>query len=227
MVIGSVAGLIAGLASLLAGEAILGRYQNDLFPALQVHPSPEDMRRFRDARIYSATLTFTTMGGFLGLAMGLAGGSARRSISAGARAAILGLSLGTAAGACMAFFLVSSFYKRHDPQSGDLLLPLLTHGAIWSTMGAIGGLAFGLGVGGRGRWQATLVGGLVGAAAATVVYEFAGALAFASSKSDLPLSSSVTTRGMAHFLVAIFSSLGAVLALFQSAKTEASSSVPT
>ena len=48
------------------------------------------MRRLRDARLYSATLTFTTMGGFLGLAMGLAGGLARRSVFASARAAILG-----------------------------------------------------------------------------------------------------------------------------------------
>ena len=72
--------------------------------------------------------------------------------------------------------LVSVFFKRHDPQSVDLLLPLLTHGAIWSAVGAIGGLAFGLGLGGQGRWKATMMGGLLGAAAATVVYEMVGAL---------------------------------------------------
>ena len=221
------AGLIAGVASLLAGEVILNRYQSDLTPPLKISPSPEDMRRWRDARLYSATLTFTTMGGFLGLAMGLAGGLARRSVFAGVRAAILGLLLGTAAAASMAFVLVSIFFKRHDPQSGDLVLPLLTHGAIWSAVGAIGGLAFGLGLGGQGRWKATLVGGLVGAAAATIVYEIVGALAFASSKTDLPVSSSITTRGMAQLLVAILSAVGAVLALRQSAKREPPSSVPS
>ena len=91
----------------------------------------------------------------------------------------------------MSLIFLSIFFTRYDPQSGDLVLPLLTHGAIWSAVGAFGGLAFGLGLGGQGRWKATMVGGLVGAAAATVVYELVGALVFASSKTDLPLSSSV------------------------------------
>ena len=227
LVFACVAGLFAGVGSLLVGEGILKRYQSDLVPAIQAHPSPDDMRRFKDARVYSAALTFTTMGGFLGLAMGLAGGMARRSASASAMAAFFGLLLGTTAGGCTALGLVSIFFKRHDPQSGDLVLPLLTHGAIWSAVGAIGGLAFGLGLGGRGRWKATLVGGLVGAAAATVVYEIVGALAFATCKTDLPLSASITTRAMAQLLVAILSAVGAVLAVRQSAKTEPTSSGPS
>jgi hypothetical protein len=119
------------------------------------------------------------------------------------------------------------FFKNYDPRSGDLVLPLLTHGAIWSAVGGVGGLAFGLGFGGRGRWKATLVGGLTGAAAATVVYELVGAMVFASSKADLPLSSSSTTRGMALLLVASLSSIGAVLASRQLAKQPARSSVPS
>jgi hypothetical protein len=94
---------------------------------------------------------------------------------------------------------------------------LLTHGAIWSAVGAIGGLSLGLGLGGQGRWKATLVGGFIGAAAATIVYEMVGALAFASNKTDLPLSASIATRGMAQLLVAIFSAVGAASALRQSA----------
>jgi hypothetical protein len=209
------AGLIAGVTSLLAGEAVVSRYRSNLLAPLSIHPSPEDIRRWRDARVYSATLSFTAMGGILGLALGLAGGSARRSVSASARAAILGLLLGTTAAAATALVLVQVFFKRYDPQSGDLVLPLLTHGAIWSIVGAVGGLAFGLGLGGQGRWKATLVGGLVGAAAATIIYEIVGAVAFASDKTDLPLSSSITTRGMAQFLVAILSAVGAALALRQ------------
>ena len=218
------AALIAGGASLFAGEAILKSYQSDLVPALKVTPIAEDMRRWRDARLYSATLIFTTMGGLLGMTMGLAGGLARCSVFASARAAILGLLLGTAAVGCLALVLVSIFFKRYDPQEGDLVLPLLTHGAIWSAVGAIGGLAFGLGLGGQGRWKATLLGGLVGAAAATIVYEIVGALAFPSSKTDMPVSSSITTRGLAQLLVAILSAGGAVLALNQSPKKKTSSS---
>jgi hypothetical protein len=216
------AGLAAGAASWFAGETVLASYQRDLFPPLKISPTVEDMRRLREARLYSATLSFAAMGGLLGLAMGLAGGLARRSASASAQAAILGLLLGTATAAPIAFVLVTVFFKQHDPQSVDLVLPLLTHGAIWSGVGVIGGLAFGLGLGGRGRWKATLVGGFAGAAAATVVYEIVGALAFASNKTDLPLSASVTTRGMAQLLVALLSAVGAALALRRFAKTEAS-----
>ena len=225
LVFACVAGLIAGVASLLVGEVILNRYQSDLNPPLQNNPNPEDMRRWKDARLYSATFTFTTLGGLLGLALGLAGGLARRSVSASAMAAILGLLLGSIIAASFSLILVSIFFKNHHPQSSDLIYPLFTHGAIWSAVGAVGGLAFGLGLGGRGRWKATLVGGLMGAAAATVVYELVGALFFASNKTDLPLSSSSTTRGMALLLVASLSSIGAVLALHQPAKQAARSPV--
>ncbi len=186
LVFASAAGLIAGVVSLLAGEVVLSRYRTDLLAPLTISPSPAEMRRWKDARLYSATLTFAAMGACFGLAMGLAGGAVRRSVAASARAAILGFALGTAGAAGAAVLLVSIFFKRHDPQSGDLVLPLLTHGAIWSAVGALGGLAFGVGLGGRGRWKSTLVGGLVGAAAATIVYEIVGALAFATDNTDLP-----------------------------------------
>lgn len=127
--------------------------------------------------------------------------------------------------ASVSLVFVSLFFKNHDPLSGDLVLPLLTHGAIWSAVGAFGGLAFGVGLGGPGRWKATTVGGLTGAAAASVVYELVGALVFASSKTDLPLSSSGSARGLALLLVAALSSIGAVLALHQPAKPAAKSSV--
>jgi hypothetical protein len=226
LVLALVAGIAAAVASGVAGEMILHRYWADLNPALQIQPSPEVMQRWRNARVYSATLSFATMGGVFGLAMGLAGGLARRSIAASASAAIFGLVVGTASAACAAFLLVSNFFKSHDPQSGDLLFPMLTHGAIWVVVGVIGALIFALGFGGRGRWPASVLGGLLGAAAATIVYEIIGALFFASDKTDLPLSASVITRGMAHALVAILSAVGVVLALRQFAKSPGSSSLP-
>jgi hypothetical protein len=124
----------------------------------------------------------------------------------------VGLSLGTAVSAAVALVLVSNFFARRDPESVDLILPLLTHGTIWSAAGASGGFAFGLGLGGR-RWQATLVGGLLGAAAAAIIYELVGALAFPTSHTDLPLASSTAARGVAQFLAAIVPALGAALAV--------------
>jgi hypothetical protein len=220
MAFACVAALVAAAVSSVAGEVIMARYESDLFPSSKRIPPPEDMVRWRHARLYTALLTFTTTGGLLGLAMGLAGGLARRSASASARAAILGLVLGTATAGGIASILVPIFFKVVDPQSVSLVIPLLTQGAIWASIGAVSGLVFAVGLGGRSRWITTLVGGLVGAAAAAIVYEIVGALAFSSDHTDLPLSSSITTRGMAQLLVATFSAIGAVLALHQSPKKE-------
>ena len=189
-----VAALVAGSASWLAGEVILNAYQGDLLPMLKIRPDPEDTRRLDAARVNSAAATFMMMGGMLGLALGLAGGLARHSASAGARPAILGLLLGAATPAGIAILLLPIFFRGHDPQSNDLMMSLLTQGAIWSSVGAVGGLVFGVGLGGRSRWKATLAGGIAGAAAATIVYEIAGALAFPTGKTELPLSSSMPAR---------------------------------
>jgi hypothetical protein len=216
--------VIAGVGSVLAGEVVLNRYQSALTPPPKISPTTEDINRLRDARVLSATLTFTAMGGFLGLALGFAGGLARRSVQAGLRAASLGLLVGAAVAGSLAFLLVSLFFNKYDPHSSDLVLPLMTHGAIWSAVGAVGGTAFGLGLGGKGRWMATLVGGLLGAAAASVIYEIIGAIAFASSKTDLPLSAALTTRILAQFSVALLAAVGAVLASNQLARKELASS---
>ncbi len=111
------AGLMAGVISSVVGERIMDAYRGDLLPKLEVHPSPETMRRLRDARLYTATLTYAAMGGFLGLAMGLAGGLARRSVLAGVRAGAVGLVLGTVAVASASLPLASHFFKTRDPQS--------------------------------------------------------------------------------------------------------------
>ncbi len=147
MVFCLVAGILSGTASLLAGEAIMHHYREDLLPPVKYNPSHEEIVRWHNARLYCATASFAAMGGFLGLAMGMAGGLARRSIFRGASAAIMGLLLGTIVAASASVLLVPIFYKKHDPQSGDLIFPMLTHGAIWSLVGAIGGLSFGLALG--------------------------------------------------------------------------------
>ena len=219
------AALIAGAVSVLAGERILGHYGEALLPRPSIRPTPEEARRWREARLYSAVLSFTTLAGLLGLSMGLAGGLARRAAGASVQAAIAGLLLGIAVVAPISLLLVSNFFTKYDPHSEDLVFPLLTHGAIWSAVGAIGGLAFGWGIGGRGRWKATLAGGFFGAAAAAALYEIVGALAFATSRTELPLSSSIATRGMAQFLVTTLSAIGAVLALNQPARRRTSRSI--
>ena len=148
MVFCLVAGILSGTASLLAGEAICTTTVKTYCPPSS---TTRAMRKLCDGTMpgFMPTASFAAMGGFLGLAMGMAGGLARRSIFRGASAAIMGLLLGTIVAASASVLLVPIFYKKHDPQSGDLIFPMLTHGAIWSLVGAIGGLSFGLGWGTR------------------------------------------------------------------------------
>jgi hypothetical protein len=85
------------------------------------------------------------------------------------------------------------------------------HGGIWAAVGAAAGLAFGLGLGGRGRWARGALGGLLGGVAATMVYELVGALAFPIDKTSQPVSATVVTRFFAQFAVAVLAAAGAAL----------------
>ena len=208
-----VAGLCAGIISWLAGEAILESYRSVLDPKIRRGVDPGDVRRFARALLTSASATFTALGAILGLGLGLAGGLARRSASGGARAALLGCVVGSAAGVSASLLVLPNFFRAHDPQSQDLALPLITLGSIGLAVGAAGGLAFGVGLGGRDRWLKSLVGGLVGAGLGTVVYEVVGAIAFPAGKTELPISHTLATRAMFHVLVAASAAVGSALAL--------------
>jgi hypothetical protein len=210
---GVLAGLIAGLVSLGVGEGVVNYYGSLLLPAIKKNPTPEEVRVWKESRFYSAVITYAAMGAILGLTMGSAGGLVRGSLPRTANAAIQGLMLGIIVAASLSSAVVAVFYKFYDPQSGDLLLPLICHGAIWSAVGACAGFAFGHGLGARGQRKLALFGGFLGGLAAAVIYEIVGAVAFPSSKCDLPISTSIASRSMAHLLVALLTAVGALMAL--------------
>jgi hypothetical protein len=208
-----VAGLLAGLAAWLVGETILDAYRTVLSPKVQREADANVALQVVRARLMCASGTFTALGAIVGLSLGLSGGLARGSARAGVKAAIVGCVAGAIAGASVSLLVLPNFFKMYDPQSQDLVLPLLTLGAICSSIGAASGLAFGIGLGGRDRWMKCLVGGLVGAALATVAYELVGAVAFPTARTELPVSHTYATRAMLHVLVAAFAGIGSALAL--------------
>ena len=219
MAFACVAALFAAAISSVAGEQIMARYKSDLFPG------PSRMHRAKNRWADCTTPGYTPpcrpsrrRGDCWDWRWAWPADSPGVGVGYAHQAAILGCVLGTATAGGIARVLVPIVFKRFDPNSSSLVVPLPTHGAIWAGIGADSGLVFAVGLGGRSRWITTLVGGLLGAAPAAIVYENVGALAFSSDHTDLPLSASITTRGMAQFLVAIFSAIGAVLALHQSLK---------
>src|SRR5262249_34542905 len=90
-------------------------------------------------------------------------------------------------------------------------LALATHGAIWMAIGAGAGLALGVGLGG-GRVVRAIIGGVLGAAAAAVIYEFGGAGGLPLDRHFRPRAMAPAPRLLAHLAVALCTSAGALWA---------------
>jgi hypothetical protein len=73
--------------------------------------------------------------------------------------------------------VVPLYYRFLDPEAG-LGLPLLCHGSLLVVLGAAAGLALGIGLGGSRATVRSILGGISGAAIATVVFELVYALSF-------------------------------------------------
>ena len=146
-----------------------------------------------------------------GARVGPAGGLVRASTRA-ASAAVLGLVLGAAAGSGAALAAVPARLpcprtgsREHGPRDG-LVAP--GHGGPWAAVGAVGGLAFGIGLGGRGRAGRGLLGGLRVPSPARSFYEVVGALALPGTKTMEPIAATWGIRLLAQFLAVISTAAG-------------------
>ena len=204
-----VAGIIAAALSGGGGEAASG-----FFPQKKMaNPlaSTVDMAAYNRVIVKNAALAYGLQGAILGLTLGLAGAAIRRSSGHAVLAGLTGLLAGGVVGAAASFGLFTAFYAIVHVNSSDLLPSLMAHGGVWSLIGACGGAAFGLGMGGHGRVARAAVGGLIGAALAAVVYETAGAVLFPLDLTGEPLADTSRPRLFAHAVVNVFAALGAAL----------------
>jgi hypothetical protein len=207
------AGLLAGLVSFGFGEVAprLVPPSLDLPPEIRARRNdvPIELgRRYRIASDRAAALASGGLGMLLGLALGMAGGLTRGSSRAAIAAAIAGLVVGGIAGAGTTALVLPRYHAARaaatdEDANLDLGLALATHGAIWIAVGAAAGLALGLGLGGGARVGRAVVGGILGAGLAAVLYEFAGAVAFPLSETFRPVAKTPGPRLLAHLGVAI------------------------
>ena len=152
------------------------------------------------AEITTAIRTFACFGALLGLAGGLAGKPRRGAIRAG----LIGLILGGILGGVAALVVVPIHSRLVIEPVPEFLTTFLGHAGIWMPIGAAAGLALGLGSNLDPRQtRLAIVGGLLGAAIAAILYEVAGALAFPLAETDLPISKSPGSRFLARILLAI------------------------
>ncbi len=212
------AGLAAGLASWVVGEGCVELIQpprhavNSHGLTLRITSRQEEAT----AVARNAALAFLILGAAMGIGLGTAGGLARGSRRAAGRAACSGLVLGLVATGMMSAALLPAYtaYQRRYPDDAarDLLLPLLVHAGIWSAAGAAGGLALALGLGlcDRRLMARAALGGVLGAAVGTVIYEFVGAV-FPEARTARFVSATWETRLMARLAVAILAAVGAAM----------------
>jgi hypothetical protein len=216
------AALVGGIGSWLAGEAVYGRFQVQVVKPpnwnqlntfeRQDYLVRQEVSKEPTVATKNSALTYGILGGVLGAAMGLAGGLAGGSWYRGLWNAVIGLAAGVAAGAGGAALAVPMFFRYLDPES-SLMLPLLTHAAIFGLVGAVGGAVFGLGLGrGLSVLRAT-VGGLAGGLVGTVVFEVLIAIAYPLMKREAPIPLETIPRLAVHLGVAMFTALFVVLSL--------------
>ena len=94
------------------------------------------------------------------------------------------------------------------PDTNDLLTPILIHGGIWMAVGAIGGLAFSVGMS-RGRHLLSAVAAAcAGAFVASVLYHLLGGFLILDSSAAEPLASSAVLRLLAMLLVSVLVAVG-------------------
>jgi hypothetical protein len=154
-------------------------------------------------------------GGLLGLFMGWAGGWARQSARAALAAGLFGACSGALLGAAAPYLVLPAYARYRQMEGGDLGASLVLHASLWAGIGAAGGLALGLGLGGLSRAWRSALGGILGALCGGLLFDLLGAMIFPLEETGLPTSSSARTRLLARLLVAILAAAGAAWAACQ------------
>jgi hypothetical protein len=207
------AGLVAGVVAWLAGEtrAVIvppAHQETNLMGSghfVPIHTPEASLAATRQ----TATRAFGVLGALTGLLLGLAGGWAAGSGRRALGASGLGLIVGGGVGAGVAWVVLPGFESWRVANAGALLPALLSHGACWVPIGAVGGLA--LALGSRGSALGGLAGGALGATLATVLHEVLGAFLFPMAETGEPVSATWATRLLARLLVPTLAAAGAAL----------------
>ena len=204
------AALVAGLGSWWGTERLLQGYKPSFEPVSKPYPSAEDVVRIARNRVQCGTVAFATTGGLLAALVGVAAGLSRRSISSALTAALVGLLVGVVVEGSTAWAGLRVFYSSVEPD--EILPTLLCHAGIWGVVGLAVGLALGVGLGGRGQWWNTAIGGLTGVTLGVAVYQLLGAVLLANEGTQYPLADSAMARAISFVMIPLLGTVGALVA---------------
>lgn len=204
-------GLAAGVVAWVVGELTLNVFRPKVFTMvimMQTYVIPTTPS-INESDTKNAILAFAIYGAITGLVMGLAGGVARGSMNRGITVAVGGLALGAVVGGLSALLFLKLYYRAHVPDPNDILTPLTVHGGIWTAIGAVGGLAFGVGIGAGRRIPQAVEGACIGAFFAAVLFHLLSGFFFPDSGFAQPISRESLNRLLARLLVSVLLAAGA------------------
>lgn len=213
-----VAGSLAGIVSSLCGESSRGIIKPRLITAKSkgrtIRVATRHDQAISDAQ--NAGLAFAIVGGFLSAGLGAAGGLARGRQRAAAMAGSVGLILGLAAGigaSAAVLAVYNAYFERHpDEVAQNLILPLVVHVGIYSTVAAAGGLAFAIGLGMRERVAACVLGAMAGAAFAAITFDLIGPAVSPLARSAQIVPATRVSRVVSRLSVTLFAAAGTAFA---------------
>ena len=213
-----IAGAVAGVVSWGLGEGLEGRFRPELAVTAGGFPSPEEasatQAAYRRGEALEAAAAFGIMGAFLGCCLGAAGGLARGSSRSALIAGICGAICGAAVGAAAGWF-VAPLHLLNQAEGDDLLQSFLIQSGIVIPLGVAGGVAFGMGLGGRSAALRSIVGGVVGAVIGAMAFLLIGAIALPLDGASNPLPETSKARLVGRLVVAVLIALGAARTVFQ------------
>ena len=210
------AGLLVSALGWLAGEFVIKSIptQTDQANVNGRERSIVTVLSSHRTEVKRATLAYGIDGALLGMCLGLAGAFVRRFSGAAAVAALVGLIVGGGAGAGASSGLFPIFLRHLDPISGDLLMPMIAHAAVWSALGSSGRPGVwdrACGIRNPETIVRAVLGGLTGAALGAIAFQFLGALCFPQSKTDMPLAAEPAARLLALALTCLSTAVGVAI----------------
>ncbi len=217
-----VSGLLAGLLGWSSGDAASRYLHWEAHVRAGQNPAPGRPDRqvsmllgeARNAAERNNTaLAMGALGGMLGLLFGAGAGLSRGSITRIVRGGTTGLLLGCLVGAIVPYMLVPLFYRSMSNPPNPAL-PLIIHTGMYAAIGAIGGIAFGMGFIG---WRAAgrgLLAGAMGAVLGSLVYNILHTTFMPLEWDYSPMPGKTATRLLAHLCVSLLSVICVVAALY-------------
>jgi hypothetical protein len=205
-------GLAAGLVAWLEGEMAVHAFKPQTFAVriilstfIQSTTASENA-----ASTKNAVLAFVLLGATTGLAMGLAGCIAGQFQRRGAIITLLGGVAGAALAGLVSWKVVPGFFQGMVPDPNDIITPILVHGAVFVSIGAVGAVVFVLALGRAQAVPQAVAGACLGACLATVLSHIIGAGLFPDSQSTtLPVPESSLLRLISRLLVTFLVAVGA------------------